>query len=238
MPRTKEPRIRVTNNILASLPEKDFARLQPHAEVTALTQGNTLYEPNEFINYVYFPNDAVISLISISESGATIEVGMIGNEGIVGLPIILGETTMLYRATVQIPGNAVRIPAELVKKEFKYQSELHKQLLRYTYTLLTQVSQSAVCNRFHTVEKRLCRWLLVTHDRVKCDDLQLTQELLALMLGTRRAGVSVAAGILQKAGLIRYSRGHIKILDRTGLESATCECYHIIKDQFDHFMNE
>ncbi len=176
------------------------------------------------------------SLLAITESGATVEIAMVGNEGMLGLPVVLRSHTTPYRIMIQMPGDAMRIKAEAILAEFKRGGELQDLLLSYTQALITQISQSAVCNRFHTMEKRLCRWLLIAHDRVDGDTFHLTQEIISYMMGAPRTGVTMAAGTLQDAGLIRYKRGKITILDRTGLEESACECYRIVAETLDHFL--
>jgi len=192
-----------------------------------------LYEPYKPIQYVYFIDCGVVSLVSIMEDGATVEVGTIGNEGMVGLPLFLGAGTTPHQTFVQVPGTATRIQAEVFKRVVSPNSFLHSLLQQYTQALFNQISQSAACNRLHSIEERCCRWLLMTHDRVESDQFELIQEFLAQMLGVRRAGVSVVAAMLQQAGLIRYSRGKMNILDRAGLEAGSCECYAIVKREFD-----
>jgi CRP-like cAMP-binding protein len=227
----------VENRLLKSLRDDQFERLLPHMQVVRLPQSRVLYDAGATVNNLYFPNDGMISLLSVNGDGTTIEVGMVGNEGVVGIPVVLRISTTPYGAMVQIPAEVIRIKGEIVKAEFGRGGELHDLLLRYTHTLLTQISQSVVCNRFHTIEKRLCRWLLVARDRVKTDTLHLTQEIIAHMLGISRTGVTTAAGALQKAGYIRYSRGRITILDRKAMEEFSCECYQITKEEFARFIN-
>jgi CRP-like cAMP-binding protein len=233
----RETRNQVENQLLAALPEEDYKNLLPKLETISLPQGKSLHEPCGSLNYVYFLNNTLVSLLSFSEEGTVLDVATVGNEGVIGIPIFLETNVVLYQATVQIPGEAVRIRADLLKQEFNRGGSLQKVLLRYTHALVNQIFQSAVCNRFHTVEERLCRWLLIAHDTAKSDTLQLTQEFLSQMLGTRRAGVTVAIGILQNAGLIRHNRGQITIIDKANLESASCECYGLIRSVFDHFLN-
>lgn len=223
----------ISNKLLSALPAHEYQRIQPHLEVVQLSRGKIINEAGAEIDYVYFLNEGAVSLISTTESGETVEVGVIGDEGAVDPSVLLGVPISPYRIMVQTPGTAVRMRTEVVKDEFSRCGPLHNMLLRYMHALLTQISQSAVCHRFHTVEQRLCRWLLVMHDRARQDVLEMTQELLAEMLGVRRPGVTVAAGVLQDAGIIKYSRGKIHILNREGLEKASCECYRIVKEQFD-----
>lgn len=225
------------NQLLAALPEEEYKRLVPHLEFVSLPINQTIYEPGGPIDYVYFPHQAMISLVSLMENGSTIEVGLVGKEGMVGIPIILGGSTTITRAFVQVAGHAERIRADLLKDEFHRGGKLQTLLLRYVQAIFTQVSQAAVCNRLHTVEERLARWLLLVSDSVESNEFFLTQEFIAQMLGTRRSGVTVAAGTLQQAGLIRYSRGKITIANRDSLEATACECYGIIKTEFTRLLS-
>jgi CRP-like cAMP-binding protein len=230
--------IEIENRLLAALPGEEYRRLLPYLENIVLPQGKSLYEPGGSFDYVYFLNNTLVSLLSFSgEEGKVLDVATIGNEGIIGIPVFLGTNIALYEAVVQMPGNAVRMRVDLLKHEFNRGGPLQRVLLRYTHALINQVFQSAVCNLFHTVEERLCRWLLIAHDTVKSDTLPFTQEFLSQMLGTRRAGITVAIGILQNAGFIRHNRSQIIILDKHNLESASCECYQIIKNVFEQFLN-
>ncbi|MEO1342189.1 MAG: Crp/Fnr family transcriptional regulator, partial [Cyanobacteria bacterium J06635_13] len=197
-----------------------------------LTGGEILLEPHEPIEKIYFPQRAMISLVSIMMDGSTTEIGLIGNEGMIGLPAILGGDSTTSRTIVQVSGTALEISAEIIKQEFQRGERLQQLLLLYTQALLTQVSQSAACNRQHNIEERLARWLLSVQDCILQDELPLTQEFIANMLGTRRSGVTVAAGILQQAGIIRYSRGRITILDQEALEATACECYQLVQNEF------
>lgn len=225
----------IKNLLLAALTEKERATLLANMEAIDLSAGNVLFEAGEAIAYVYFPNDALVSLISTTREGATIEVGMIGKEGMVGFPVLLGAATTPFRPIVQISGSLIRVPSSDVKTVFDSCGLFHSLLLRHTHVVLTQISQSAVCNRFHNVEERLSRWLLIAQDRVNSSTLQMTQEMLSAMLGTRRASVTIAARMLQKEGLIKYTRGNITILNQRGLEATACECYRIIKETLDYF---
>lgn len=229
--------IHVENRLLAALPREEFDRLRPHMENMHIAQSEIVYQAGDTVRDLYFPNNGMVSLLSMDEAGTTIEVGMVGHEGVVGLPVILRLNTTPYLAMVQIASDVVRIRGNVVKVEFDRGGRLQDLLLRYTHVLITQISQSAVCNRFHTIEKRLCRWLLIARDRVKSDSLNLTQEIIAHMLGTPRTGVTMAAVSLQRAGLISYSRGKIIILDRRRMEANSCECYRIVKKEFDHFLD-
>ena len=225
------------NKLLASLPEPQYQRLTPYLEEVSLPVGQVLYEPGEVIQYVYFPNQAMVSLVSILEDGSTAEVGMVGNDGIVGYPVFLEGNLTTHRAIVQIEDTAMRMNAETLKTEFNRGETLQKLLLRYTQALLTQVSQTAACNRHHPLEERLARWLLTAHDYSLSDELPLTQEFISNMLGTRRASVTVAAGMLQQAGVIRYNRGKITIINRDALEATACECYSVVKREYQRLLD-
>ncbi|MEB3214398.1 MAG: Crp/Fnr family transcriptional regulator [Leptolyngbyaceae bacterium] len=220
------------NLLLAALPEEEYARLASRLREVHWTLGQVIYEPNEVISTVYFPNQAMISLVQIMEDGSTVEAGIVGNDGMLGYPVYLGGQSMSSRAIVQIAGSAIALDATVLKSEFRRGEALHDILLLYTQAFLAQLSQTAACNQFHPVEERLARWLLQSRDFAQSNTLRLTQDFLASMLGTRRASVTVAAGTLQQAGLIQYSRGHIEILDSEGLESATCECYAVVQDEY------
>ena len=223
---------RQVNQILAALPESEYQRLVPHLKPVELISGRILLEPNEPVTTIYFPQRAMISLVSIMMDGSTTEIGLVGNEGMIGLSAILGGDHTTSRTIVQVSGSALQISAEIIRQEFLRGKKLQKILLLYTQALLTQVSQSAACNRQHNIEERLARWLLSVQDCVLQDELPLTQEFIANMLGTRRSGVTVAAGILQQAGMIRYSRGKITILNQLRLEETACECYRLIQNEF------
>jgi CRP-like cAMP-binding protein len=225
------------NRLLAALPNKDYQRLLPELEQVPLTFGDILYEPDDIISHVYFPDSGIISLLSKVETQKVLEVGIVGNEGVAGLPVVLGVRASLNRCLVQSDGTAMRVKAAVLQKEFKQDGALQRLMHRYLHSLLTQISQSAVCNRFHMVEARLARWLLMTHDRVGSDEFRLTQEFLSNMLGVRREAVSKAAGAFQKREFVNYSRGHITILNRAGLEATACQCYRIIKDESEHVFN-
>lgn len=232
----KDPHNPSKNRLLTALPVEEYERLLPKLESVSLPVKQVLYEPNKPIEYVYFVNHGVISLLNIMEDGTIVEIATVGNEGMVGLPVFLGGDTIPCRAFVQLPGDAIRMKADVFKYLVNQGSPLHGLLQRYTQALFNQVAQSAACNRVHSIEERCSRWLLMTRDRVNSDDFPLTQEFLSQMLGVRRPSVSVVAAILQKAGLIRYSRGKITILDRLGLEASACECYAIIKQEFDRLL--
>lgn len=225
------------NKILAALPIKEYKRLLPHLTLVSLHSGETLYKMKGRIKYVYFVNGAVVSLVTHMDEGPSVEVGLVGNEGMVGLSIVMGDDVSQNHAIVQIPDGAMRMESGKLKKELLRGGQLQTLLLRYSLILLKQVSQTAACNRNHNLGERLARWLLLCHDRVGGDEIRLTQEFLAQMLGTRRSRVSEAAIILQNTGLIRYSRGVIQILDREGLEEYVCECYQVVKAEFDRLLS-
>lgn len=221
-----EKSLPIKNLILAGLPRKEYARLLPDLEAVALTPGEKLYKSGDSIGHVYFPGDGLVSLVTHMNDGTTVEVGIIGHDGMVGIPVLLGDDIAFEEAVVQIVGSAMRMRSGVFKASLgRNHSPLLTQLLLYTRSLMKQVGRTAACNRIHTVEERLSRWLLMCRDRMESDELPLTQEFISNMLGTRRASVGTAATGLQTEGLIRYSRGHISILDRVGLEDAACECY-------------
>ncbi len=197
-----------------------------------------VYDPNRRMTHIYFPTSSVISLIYTMEEGATAEMGLVGNEGVVGIALFMGGETTPNQAVVQVAGGALRMKAQAMLEEFRRGGPFQLALLRYTQALITQISQTAVCNRLHPVEQRLCRWLLMIRDRLPSDEVLMTQEFIAHVLGVRREGVTAAAHHLQKAGLIRYCHGHITILDRKGLEAAACECYRVVKDEFDRLLGQ
>src|ERR1051325_107509 len=221
------------NKILAALPSKEYNRLLSHLTPVSLQRGDTLYETKDRIKYVYFVNRAVVSLVTHMEEGTSVEVGLVGNEGMVGLSIVMGDDVSQTHAIVQIADGAMRMETGKLRAELKRGSQLQSLLLRYSLILLKQVSQTAACNRNHNLGERLARWLLLCHDRVGGDEIRLTQEFLAQMLGTRRSRGSEAAIILQSAGLIHYSRGIITILDRDSLEEFICECYQVVRTELD-----
>jgi CRP-like cAMP-binding protein len=226
----------IENRLLAALPKDEYERLRPHLERVSFDLGEVIYESGGQLQYVYFPTTAIISLLYMMEDGSSAEMGLTGNEGVVGIALFMGGGTMPNRAVVQSAGGAIRLKAKVLQTEFALGSEFQHLLLRYTQALITQISQTAVCNRLHSVEQQLSRWLLLSHDRVQADELIMTQELIADMLGVRREGVTVAAGRLQDAGAISYVRGHIQILDRRQLEAMACECYRVVKDEFDRLL--
>jgi CRP-like cAMP-binding protein len=226
----------VANRLLAALPKKEYQNLLPELEQVTLTFGDILFDPGDTIRHVYFPNDSIISLLSAVEDRALLEVGLVGNDGMAGLSIFMGINKSSNRALVQGSGTAMRMKAAALRKEVSNGSALRNLLHLYTHSLLTQISQSAACNRYHLVNTRLARWLLMTHDRVEGDEFHLTQEFISHMLGVRREQVTLAASALQKQKLMSYSRGQIKILDRAGLEAVSCKCYSLIKEDYDNFL--
>lgn len=221
----------VENRILAALPREEYERVHQHLEGVYLPQSKLINDPGDTIRYAYFPLSGMISLLSITENGETLEVAMVGNEGVVGVSLALKSLIVPYRIMVQLTSEAVRINAAALKAELRPGSRLEELMLMYAHSMLIHLSQSAVCSRFHTIENRLCRWLLVARDRVESNDITFTQEIISHMLGTPRTVVTTAAGNLQDAGLIRYRRGKIVILDPKGLEKAACECYTVIKNE-------
>jgi CRP-like cAMP-binding protein len=236
MPRSTAPKPPVGNWLLDALPRADIERVRPHLEAVSVSIRQVIYEPNGIIKHVYFPKSCIISLVTYLKDGASVEMATVGLEGMVGLPVFLGTDTMPSRAFGQVAGDSLRITTAAFTAEVKRNGPLVRVLNRYTQALFNQVAQTTACNRVHLVEQRCARWLLQTHDRVGSDQFLLTQEFLAQMLGVRRPGVSAAAALLQKAGLIRYARGRITILDRPGLESAACECYGVIRREFDRLI--
>ncbi|MCX7593249.1 MAG: Crp/Fnr family transcriptional regulator [Fischerella sp.] len=227
----------LVNQLLLALPNSEFQRLAPHLEEVSLSLGQVLYEAGEKIKHVYFPNRAMVSLIAVLEDGSTTEVCMVGGNGVVGYPAFLGGEYTTTRTIVQVAGTAMKIDAKILQREFNRGGILQRRLLLYTQALLTQISQTAACNRHHSLEARLARWLLTAQDHKASDTLQITQEFISELLGTRRSGVTVAAGMLQQAGIIRYSRGRITILNRSALEATACECYSFIKKEFERLLD-
>lgn len=224
------------NHLLAALPATDFERLQPHLKLIPLPLGEALYEPGIVLRYLYFPTNSIVSLLYVMADGASAEIAVVGNEGVIGVSLFMGGETTPSRAVVQSAGHAYRLPGQVLKEEFTRGGEMQHLLLRYTQALLTQMAQTAVCNRHHSLDQQLCRWLLLSLDRLPTNELVMTQELIANMLGVRREGVTEAAGNLQEAGLIQYSRGRITVLDRPGLEARTCECYAVVKRECDRLL--
>jgi CRP-like cAMP-binding protein len=230
------PHSPLQSHLLAALPPADYARLLPDLELVPMSLGDVLYESGGKLRYVYFPTTSIISLLYVLENGASAEIAIVGNEGILGISLFMGGETTPSHAVVQSAGHAVRLKAQLLKDEFARFGPMMHLLLRYTQALITQMAQTAVCNRHHSVDQQLCRWLLLSLDRLSSDELSMTQELIANMLGVRREGVTEAAGKLQSAGLIRYQRGKITVLDRPGLEARSCECYQVVKTEFDRLL--
>jgi len=224
------------NHLLAALPAADLMRLLPEMEFVPLRLGEVLYESGTQLRDVYFPVSGVVSLLILTEDGGTAEIAVVGNDGCVGIALLLGGQTTLDRAVVQIAGHSYRLPAELLVQEFKRANAVQLLLLRYVQALMTQTAQTAVCNRHHTVEQQLCRWLLLTLDRVRSNDVVMTQELISNMLGVRRPGITHAARNLQQADLISYERGRITVLDRAKLEAHACECYAVVKRETDRLL--
>ena len=224
------------NRLLAALPHEEYARLLPHLEPVSFSLGEVLYESGAQMDHIYFPTTAIISLLYMMENGSSAEMGMAGKEGVVGIALFMGGDTMPNRAVVQSAGAALRMKTKVLQDEFARGGAFQRLLLRYTQALMTQMSQTAVCNRLHTIEQQLCRWLLLSHDRLDSDALVMTQELIANMLGVRREGVTEAASRLQAEGLIEYRRGHITVLDREHLEGRVCECYAVVKREYDRLL--
>jgi CRP-like cAMP-binding protein len=224
------------NQLLAALPAEIVERLTPHLELVSMPLGQVLCESGGQLQHVYFPTTAIVSLHYVMENGASAEIAGVGNEGVLGIPLFMGGNTTPSRATVQTAGWGYRLKGRMMMEEFNRAGPMMHLMLRYTQALMTQISQTAVCNRFHSIEQQLCRWLLLILDRLPSNELTVTQELIAIMLGVRREGITEAAGKLQRAGLISYRRGHISVLDRTGLESNACECYTVVKKEFQHLL--
>jgi CRP-like cAMP-binding protein len=220
------------------MPTAAFERVAPHLELVEMPLGQVLYESGGQLEHVYFPTTCIVSLLYVLENGASAEIAVVGNEGILGISLFMGGETTPSRAVVQSAGFGYRLKAPLLKQEFNRAGPVLRLLLRYTQALITQMTQTAVCNRHHSVEQQLCRWLLLSIDRLSTDSLNMTHELIANMLGVRREGVSASAGKLQRAGLIRYNRGRIDVLDRPGLEKAVCECYAVVKAEFDRLLSD
>ena len=226
------------NHLLAALPNSVQARLLPQLESVQMPLGGVLYESGGTLSHVYFPTTAIVSLLYVMENGASAEIAVVGNEGIVGISLFMGGESTPSRAVVQSAGHGFRLKSAAVKDEFNQAGPVLQLLLRYTQALITQMAQTAVCNRHHSLDQQLCRWLLLSLDRLSGDELLMTQELIANMLGVRREGVTESAMKLQNAGLIRYARGRISVLDRTGLEKRTCECYAVVKKEYERLLPE
>jgi CRP-like cAMP-binding protein len=232
------PDAALQNHLLSALPKAEYVRLRDQFEPVSLKLGEVLYEAGDRLSHLYFPTTSIISMLYIMENGGTAEIGIAGNNGLIGYAIFMGGETTSSRAIVQIAGDAVRMRSADAKKAFAAGGTFQAVLLRYTQSLITQISQTAVCNRLHSVEQQLCRWLLINHDQLVSNKLVMTQELIANMLGVRREGVSVAATHLQKRGVIKYARGTISILDRKKLEAAACECYQVVMNEYDRLLGE
>ena len=224
------------NYLLAALPAEQQGRLRPDLERVTLALGQVLYESGDNLQYVYFPIDSIVSLLYVMENGSSAEISVVGNEGLVGISVFMGGASTPSRAVVQSAGVAYRLSSARLKTEFNFHGPLMELLLRYTQSLITQMAQTAVCNRHHSIDQQLCRWLLLSLDRIPTDCLVMTQELIANMLGVRREGVTEAAGKLQKLGVIEYSRGRIRVLDRAHLEQLSCECYAVVKNEVDRLL--
>jgi CRP-like cAMP-binding protein len=235
MPISTEPR---KNFLLAALPDPEWRRWQSLLEQVEMPLGQVLYESGATLTHVYFPTTSIVSLLYVMENGASAEIAVVGNEGVVGVSLFMGGESTPSRAVVQSAGLGFRLKAQLMKDEFNRAGPVLHLLLRYTQALITQMAQTAVCNRHHSLDQQLCRWLLLSLDRVRANELAMTQELIANMLGVRREGVTEAALKLQHAGLISYARGHISVLDRPGLEKRTCECYAVVKKEYERLLPE
>lgn len=226
------------NHLFHSIPATEWERLSPHIEAVDLPLGKVLYEPGSKMSHVYFPSTAIVSLLYALEDGSSAEIAIVGNEGAVGISIFMGGESTTSRAVVQSAGRGYRIKSSIVLEEFNRSGPIMHLLLRYTQALITQMTQTAVCNRHHSLDQQFCRWLLLSLDRLTTNELIMTQELIANMLGVRREGVTEAALKVQKSGLIKYARGHIHILDRAGLERRTCECYQVVKTEYERLLPE
>jgi CRP-like cAMP-binding protein len=224
------------NHLIEALPAEVYERLLPNLELVEMPLGKVLYESGELLRYAYFPTNCIVSLLYVMENGASAEIAVVGNEGLIGVALFMGGNTMPNRAVVQSAGHAYRLRGILMQKEIELYGPLLHLLLRYTQSLLTQMAQTAVCNRHHSVDQQLCRWLLLSLDRLQTNELTMTQELIANMLGVRREGVTEAAGNLQRAGLINYNRGHITVINRPELEKRVCECYRVVKAESDRLL--
>jgi CRP-like cAMP-binding protein len=224
------------NHLLSVLPETEWARLSPHLVHIDMPLGQVVYESGDRLDHVYFPTTSIVSLLYVMEDGASAEIAIVGNEGLIGIALFMGGETTPSRAIVQSAGEAYRLDSRILKEEFHRSGPVQRLLLRYTQALITQMAQTAVCNRHHSIDQQLCRWLLLSIDRLPSNELKMTQELIANMLGVRRSGVTEAALKLQDARLISYSHGHIEVLDRPGLEKRVCECYGVVKREFDRLL--
>jgi CRP-like cAMP-binding protein len=231
-----DERHRIGNHLLTVLPEPEWGRVAPHLVPVDMPLGHVVYESGDRLDHVYFPTTSIVSLLYVMEDGASAEIAIVGNEGLIGIALFMGGETTPSRAVVQSAGQAYRLEARILKDEFGRAGPVQRLLLRYTQALITQMAQTAVCNRHHSIDQQLCRWLLLSLDRLPSNELKMTQELIANMLGVRRPGVTEAAMKLQDAGMIRYSYGHIEVLDRPGLEKRVCECYGVVKREFDRLL--
>ncbi len=236
--RVTDPHNPRQNHVIAALPAEDYTRLAPSFELVPMPLGEVLYESGAQMRHVYFPTTSIVSLLYVMEDGSSAEIAVVGSEGIVGVSLFMGGDTTPSRGVVQSAGHAYRMKGQLLKDEFYRAGPMQRLLLRYTQALLTQMAQTAACNRHHSVDQQLCRWLLLCIDRLPSDNLEMTQDLIANMLGVRREGVTEAAGGLRKAGLIAYHHGHITVLDRVGLEARVCECYEVVRKEFDRLLSE
>jgi len=226
------------NHLLAALPAEEFARFAPHLELVPMLLGEVLYEPGGKLQHVYFPTTAVVSLLYILESGLSAEIAGVGNEGILGISLFMGGDSTPSSAVVQTAGHGYRLSGKVLKAEFNRAGLVQRILLRYTQALVTQMFQTAACNRHHSIEQQLCRWLLLTLDRLPTNEMVMTQELVANALGVRREGITEAAGNLQRAGIISYRRGHISVIARTELEAGSCECYAVVKKEIGRLLSD
>ncbi len=236
MAKRRKIHVRGENRLLADLPSGEYDRLRSHLQKVSLPLKEILYEANGPIPHVFFPLHGVVSLVILMDGNVSLEVGTIGNEGMVGTPVFLGSGSSPTRAISQVPGEALRMETKAFQEEMRRRGRLYGLVQRYTQAMINQISQSTVCNHWHTVQKRMCRWLLLSHDRVGVDEFSLTHEFLAQMLGVRRPTVTTVAGTLQRAGLIRYHRGKLTVLDRKGLEAASCECYEVVAKELDRLL--
>ncbi|MCA7891417.1 Crp/Fnr family transcriptional regulator [Burkholderia cepacia] len=226
----------IENHLLAALPVEDLAHISPQLVLVDMPLGKVLYESGGALSHVYFPTTSIVSLLYVMEDGSSAEIAIVGNDGLIGIALFMGGETTPSRAIVQSAGHAYRLDARILKDEFRRGGSMQRLLLRYTQALITQMAQTAVCNRHHSIDQQLCRWLLLSLDRLPSSELKMTQELIANMLGVRRSGVTEAALKLQDAGLIRYNYGHIEVLDRPGLEKRVCECYGVVRREFDRLL--
>ncbi len=224
------------NHLLAAIAAADFERLRPHLEIVELEFGRSIYEPGSELPYVYFPTTAIISILHLTQDGGSAETALVGPEGVVSIASYLGGGTTVGRAMVQVAGLSVRAPAQRVVQDFERGRDVRRVLLRYAQAVLTQMAQTAVCNRHHEVAQQLCRWILATHDRIQTPDIPMTHQLIADMLGVRREGVTEAARKLKDAGVIEYTRGRIRVVDRGGLEAAACECYGVVREEYERLL--